>query len=115
MEDKTKVMHYMRKNKRDNAVIYVRGHDEEIEKMQEMMCRLYCKDEDYEVLFVTKNLEDVKDCDVLVVTNASRISRNQLKYYEILKEFKKKGIKVELATQHKNAFENFDLVRSLLK
>jgi DNA invertase Pin-like site-specific DNA recombinase len=88
-----KVVPYFRKNKKE-AVIYVRGKNEEF---QEMMCRLYAIDKDYEVSYVTKNIGDVNLCDVLLVTEPSRISRKATEYYEILKELKNKGIKVELA------------------
>lgn len=88
-----KIVPYFRKNKVE-AVIYVRGENEEF---QEMICRLYAIDKDYEVSYVTNNLEDVNLCDVLLVSEPSRISRKATEYYEILKELKDKGIKVELA------------------
>ena len=74
------------------AIIYVRGHNQE---MQEVYCRVYAADKGYKVLFVTSDIESVRNCDVLLIKNASRISRDKFKYYETLKELKTKGIKVE--------------------
>lgn len=96
------------------SIIYVRGHKQE---MQEILCRLYAKDMEYELLFVTTNIEDVYycDCDVLIVTNATRISRDRFKYYETLKELKAKGIEVEFATSHANALDNISLAMDILR
>ena len=102
MKETEKIVPYFRKN-RVKAVIYVRGDNEEF---QEMMCRLYATDKDYQVVYVTRHLEDVKLCDVLLVTNPSRISRDGFEYYKIVKEFNDRGIKVENAIEADNAHEN---------
>lgn len=93
MKDEIKVVPYFRKN-RVESVIYVRGHNKEF---QEMMCRLYAADKGYDVSYVTRHLKDVNLCDVLLVTDPSRISRNQLEYCKIVKEFDEKGINIEYA------------------
>lgn len=111
MKDKIKVVPYFRSNK-PIAVIYVRGDKKE---MQEMLCNLCAIERGYEVAFVTDNLDDVKDCNVLLTTNPSRISRNQTKYYEIVNDFKTKDVEVEFAVEHENWVDNFELVRYLLK
>lgn len=96
------------------AIIYVRGHNQE---MQEILCRLYAKDTDYKVLFVTADIEDVNYCDfdVLIVTNATRISRDKFVYYKTVNDLKAKGIEVEFATSHANAIDNFSLAMDILK
>ena len=111
MEKYTKVAHYIRKNRTAKAVIYVRGHREQF---QEMMCRLYAKDKGYEVAYVTRHLEDVKLCDVLLVANPSRISRDKIEYYKIVKDFDKKGIVVENAIEHSNAHEYVSFLMYML-
>ena len=94
------------------AIIYVRGHNQE---MQEILCRLYAKDTDYEVLFTTTNIEDVNycDCEVLIVTNATRISRDKFVYYKTVNDLKAKGI--EFATSHENAIDNISLAMDILR
>ena len=94
------------------AVIYVRGHKQE---MQEIFCRLYASDKGYKVLYVTSNIEDVNLCDVMIVTNVSRISRDHLEYQEIVNKLERKGIAVEYAIDHDNAVDNISLAMDLLK
>ena len=74
------------------AIIYLRGHNQE---KQEMFCRVYASDKVYKVLYVTTDLNDVNNCDILLVSNLSRLSRDKFKYYEILKDLKGKGIEVD--------------------
>ena len=81
------------------AIIYVRGNKQE---QQEILCRLYAVE--YDVLFATTNLEDAYncDCDVVIVANASRISRDIFEYHRTIKALKSKGIKIEFATHNAN-------------
>ena len=92
MKEPTKVAHYIRRGRPERAVIYVRGENE---AAQEMKCRAYANDKGYEVVFVTRHIEDVKLCDVLLVANFSRISRKQIEFVKTFKYFKARGIKIE--------------------
>lgn len=103
------VVQYIRKNKAE-AVIYVRGGNKE---MQEAACRAYALDNDYEVLYVTQHIEDVKLCDVLLVIDPTRISRNQIEYYKIVNELKEKGIRVISIANQKDIEESEALARRL--
>lgn len=94
------------------AVIYVRGNKE---KMQEIFCRLYASDKGYKITYVTSNIEDVNLCDVLLISNPSRISRNQLEYETIVNELKNRGITVESAVQHNNAVDNYSFAQELFE
>lgn len=58
---------------------------------------MYAAEKGYKVKFVTTDIEAVQNCDVLLIANHSRISRDKFKYYEILKGLKTRGIKVESA------------------
>lgn len=98
MENKIEVAHYMRRGRPERVVIYVRGHDAEAETDQEMKCKMYANDKGYEVAYVTRYLEDVGQCDVLLVANFSRISRKQMTFVKTYKLFKVKGIRIESAT-----------------
>ena len=90
-----KVAHYIRKGRPQRAVIYVRGENE---AAQEMKCRAYANSKGYEVSYVTRHIEDVKLCDVLLVANFSRISRKQIEFVKTYKYFKARGIMIESAT-----------------
>lgn len=94
MTDTTKPAIYFRKNRRETAVIYVRGENE---AEQELKCRDYADKMGYEVAYVTRYIEDVKLCNVLLVTNFSRISRKQMEFTKTYKMFKKRGIRIERA------------------
>ncbi len=94
------------------AIIYVRGNNEE---MQEIFCRLYANDMGYNVMFITTNIDDVNLCDVMIVTNVSRISRGCFEYHEIVKKLKGKGIEVECAIDHENADEFLSFTMDIMK
>lgn len=82
------------------AIIYVRGHNQET---QEISCRAYAAEKGYKVNFVTSNIDDVNLCDVMIVSNASRVSRNSLEYHKTLNKLKEKGIAVESLASRDNA------------
>lgn len=94
------------------AVIYVRGNKT---KMQEIFCRLYASDKGYKVLYATSNIDDVNLCDVMLVSNPSRISRDRLEYEEIVNKLKAKNIAVESAVDHDNAVDNISLTMDILR
>lgn len=116
MKDKMKVAHYIRRGRPEKAVIYVRGVNE---AEQEMKCRMYASDKGYEVAYVTRHIEYVKLCDVLIVANFSRISRKQIEFVKTYKYFKARGIRIESVSGHEvgslfsaediyKAFESFE-------
>lgn len=98
-------------NTKPVAVIYVRGNKKE---MQEMFCTLCAVERGYKVAFATDNLDDVKDCDILIVTNPSRISRNETEYHEIVNTLEEKGIQVEFAVENESLIENLELAKEFL-
>lgn len=94
------------------AIIYVRGNNKE---MQEVYCKLYAAEQGYNVLFVTDDIENVNGCDVLIISNPSRISRDNIKYHEIVNEFKERGIEVESVAHHDNAVDYYTFAREILR
>ena len=115
-DGKIKAVHYIRRGRPERAVIYVRG---ETESAQELKCRAYANDMGYEIAYVTRHIEDVKLCDVLVVANFSRISRKQMEFAKTYKYFKARGIRIESVSGHEvgsmfsaediyKAFEQFE-------
>ena len=115
MEKPIKVSHYIRRGRPERAVIYVRGENE---AAQELKCRAYAKSKGYEVVYVTRYIEDVKLCDVLLVANFSRISRKKMTFVKTYKLFKARGIRVESAIgQHDidGLFSAEDIYKSLEK
>lgn len=94
------------------AIIYLRGHNQE---MQEVFCRVYASDQGYKVLFATTDIEAVNGCDMLLVANPSRISRNRIEYQIIVNKLKKKGIEVVSVSSQDNVEETLWLTSELMK
>lgn len=94
------------------AIIYLRGHNQE---KQEVFCRVYAADQGYKVLFVTTDIEAVQNCDVLLVSNLSRISRNRIECQIILNKLKKKGIEVVSVSSQDNIEETLWLTQELMR
>ena len=107
------IVQYMRKG-RVKAVIYVRGKNEGI---QEVMCRLYAEDKEYDVVKIVKDLGDVSDCDVLLVSHVSKINRNYVKYLQIANALRIRGIEIESALNSskdkKDKMKNMELAEIL--
>lgn len=112
MTNTTEVAHYIRRNRTQTAVIYVRGHNQE---KQETFCREYATDKGYEVLFVTTDIEAVNGCDMLLIANCSRISRNRIECQIILNKLKKKGIEVVSVSSQDNVEETLWFTSELMK
>lgn len=96
------IVEYMRVG-RIRAIIYVRGKDEGI---QEIMCKLYANDKQYDVVGVVKNFEEVNGCDVLLVSHVSKISRDYIGYLRVSKDLRDKGVKIEPALSATKDKEN---------
>lgn len=94
------------------AIIYLRGHNQE---KQEVFCRVYAADKGYKVLFVTTDIEAAQNCDVLLVSNLSRISRNRIECQIIMNKLKKKGIEVVSVSNQDNVEETLWLTRELME
>lgn len=115
MEKPIKVAHYIRRGRPERAVIYVRGENE---AAQELKCRAYAKSKGYEISYVTRHIEDVNLCDVLLVSHFSRISRKQMTFAKTYKLFKARGIRIESATGRNDINKMFsaeDIYKSLEK
>ena len=95
-----------------NTIIYVRGQNKE---MQEVFCKLYAAEQGYNVLFATDDIKKVNGCDILLISNPSRISRDNIKYYEVINELKAKGIEVESVAHHENSIDYYTFAKELMK
>ena len=94
------------------AIIYVRGHNQET---QEITCRAYAADKGYKVLFVTSDLESVNNCDVLLVSHISRLTRKYYDYLQITKALKENGIEVESVASRDNTADSILSTLGLLR
>ena len=94
------------------AIIYLRGHSQE---MQEIFCIMHAAYKDYTILSVATDIDEVNNCDVLIVASVSRISRNQVEFHRIVNELKEKGITIESAIEHEKADEFLSSAMNIVK
>ena len=96
---------------RKTARIYVKDNDRKAE--QKFFCLAYCLDNEYEVLSTTNNINEVDNCDVMVVASPEMISRDRIEYYVVLDDLKEKGVKVEIVSVDGDAGKYIDYVTQL--
>lgn len=98
------------------AIIYTRGEDD-IE--QKLLCYFYASDNGIDVLFDTKDMDEVVDCEecnMLLVAKPSRISRDSFEYHSTIKALKARGIEVVFTATEKCAERFVDfMMKDLLK
>lgn len=111
MTDINKPMHYIRKNRKDEAMIYLKDNDQRA--AQKMFCYMYATEHNVDILGETTNIEEVKNCNVMLIASASMLTRDANEYYKIEKKLKKKGIRIEIATSGDNADRYVDMMLKL--
>lgn len=95
------------------AMIYLKENDRKA--AQKLFCTAHAMDYDYEILGDTTNLEEVKDCDIMLVSSATMITRDVEEYYTIERELKEKGIRIEVALDNNNAGKYIDMALELYR
>ena len=96
---------------RKTAMIYVKDNDRKAE--QKFFCLAYCLDNEYEVLSTTNNIDEVDNCDIMVVASPEMISRDRIEFYIVLDDLKEKGIEVEIVSINGDAGKYIDYVTQL--
>lgn len=93
-------------------MIYLKENDRKA--AQRLLCMFHATDYEYEVLGETTNLEEVKDCDVLLVASASVLTRDRIEYEKIKKELnEKKGIKIEVSGENGRAGDYLEMMMQM--
>lgn len=95
------------------AVILIK--DNESKAAQEFFARVYALENDLDVLYVTSDLNEVRDCDAMLVAKPFIISREQKKYYEIVNGLKEKGIETKIILNEDNVERFLDFVTRGIK
>lgn len=111
MTDISKPMHYIRKNRKDEAMIYLKDNDQRA--AQKMFCYMYATEHNVDILGETTEIKEVENCNVMLIASASMLTRDTNEYYKIEKELKKKGIRIEIATSGDNADRYVDMMLKL--
>lgn len=113
MKDINQPLHYIRKNRETEAMIYLKENDRKA--AQKLLCMFHATDYNYKVLGETTDLKEVKNCDVLIIASASVLTRDEKEYRKIEKELKKNGIKIEIAGSNGKAGEYINMMLQLSK
>ena len=95
MRNTSRPIHYIRKNRETTAMIYLKENDDKA--AQRLLCRAYAIDNGYRIVGETTNLEDVKDCDLMLITSAFVLTRNVNEFYNIVKELKQRSVEIIVA------------------
>lgn len=111
MNNTNQQLHYIRKNRETEAMIYLKENEQKA--AQKLLCMFHATDYNYKVLGETTDLKEVKNCNVLIIASASVLTRDEKEYSKIEKELKKKGIKIEVAGSNGRAGEYIDMMLKL--
>lgn len=95
------------------AMIYLKDNDRKA--AQKLLCMFHAADYEYEVLGETTDLEEVKNCDVLLVASASVLTRDRIEYEKIKKELNEKGIKIEVSGENGRAGDYLEMMLQMSK
>ena len=95
------------------AIIFLKDNDRKA--AQKLFCTAHAMDCGYEVLGETMNLEEVKNCDIMLVSSASMITRDVEEYYNIERELKGKEIEIEVAIDNSNAGKYIEMALELYR
>ena len=106
-------LHYIRKNRKTEAIIYLKENDRKAAQL--LFCKAYAMDCGYEVLGETTNLEEVRNCDVMLIATPSMITRDKKEFAKIMKQLKKKGIRIEEAINDGKAEKYINLALELYR
>lgn len=77
------------------AMIYLK--DNERKAAQKLFCTAYAVDCEYKIIGNTTNIEEVKGCDLMIVSSTSMITRDVDEYYTIERKLKERGVEIEVA------------------
>ena len=108
-----KAMHYIRKNRVKIAMIYLK--ENEHKAAQKLFCYAYAVDCEYKIIGNTTDIEEVKDCDLMIVSSASIITKDVDEYYTIERKLKERGIEIEVAINDDRAGKYIDMALELYR
>lgn len=108
MNNKSQPLHYIRKNRKTEAMIYLKENKQK--DAQRLLCMFHAADYNYKVLGETTNLDDVKNCDVMIVASTSVLTRDKEEYSKIEEKLNKKEIKIEISGSNGRAEDYIDMI-----
>ena len=95
------------------AMIYLK--DNERKAAQKLFCTAYAVDCEYKIVGNTTNIEEIKDCDFMIASSASMITRDVEEYYNIEKKLKERDIEIEVALNDNRVGKYIDMALELYR
>lgn len=113
MENNIKPSGYIRKNRVDEAIIYLKENDQKA--AQRLLCYIHATDNGIKVLGETTSLEEVKnsDCNMMLIASAPVLTRDEMKYRKIKNELNDKGIEIEIVGGNGRIGDYIDIMLQL--
>lgn len=99
---------YIRKNREEEAIIYLK--DNKQKAAQRLLCYMYATENRVKVLRTTTDIEDVNDCDIMLISSPIVLTRDTKEYHKIENKLKKKGIEIRIATNEDNISRYLDMI-----
>ena len=104
---------YIRRKRKPEAMIYLKENDQKA--AQRLLCYMYATDYNVDVLGETTDIEEVENCNLMIIASASVLTRDVKEYYEIEKKLRKRGIGIQVATANGRAGKYMDMMLKLSK
>ena len=104
---------YIRRKRKPEAIIYLKDNDQKA--TQKLLCYMYAADYNVDVLGETTNIEEVKNCNLMIIASGSILTRDAKEYCKIEKKMRKKGIGIQVATANGRAGKYMDMMLKLSK
>ena len=95
------------------AMIYLKDNDRKV--AQKLFCTAYAVDCEYKIIGNTTDIEEVKDCDFMIVSSASMITRDVDEYYNIERKLKERDIEIDVAINDDCAGKYIDMALELYR
>lgn len=108
-----KPLTYIRRKRKPEAMIYLK--DNEQKAAQRLLCYMYATDYNVDVSGETTDIEEVENCNLMIIASASVLTRDVKEYYEIEKKLRKRGIGIQVATANGRAGKYMDMMLKLSK
>lgn len=113
MENINNSIHYIRKNRKESAMIYLKDNDNKI--AQKLFCYIYAHDNKYEIVGETTNLEEVKNCNLILIASKDIFAKDDDEYCKIKNKLQQKNIRTEIAVNMINEKEYITRALDLFK
>lgn len=113
MSSADKAIHYIRKNRETEVMIYLKDNDQKI--AQKLFCYLSAWDNNYKVVGEAISIDSIENCDLVLIASKDVFIENIDEYNKIRHELERKGIRLKIAVDETNEEEYMERALDLFK